>query len=79
MSEEIKVKVDLENIQNIIWGETVNNFSLKELISWKNNVIWQLDILIAEEENKLIPKVDIYLLNDINNLLKSINFTEGED
>lgn len=45
----------------------------------ENNVIWQLDILIAEEENKLIPKVDIYLLNDINNLLKSINFTEGED
>lgn len=79
MSEGIEVKVDLENIQNIIWGETVNNFSLKELISWKNNVIWQLDILIAEEENKLIPKVDIYLLNDINNLLKSINFTEGED
>lgn len=35
MSEGIEVKVDLENIQNIIWGETVNNFSLKELISWK--------------------------------------------
>lgn len=72
MGNKIKVKVNLEDIQNKIWGEIVQDFSIQDLENAKQEWIENLIEIGAKQVG------DEALLNDLCNFLNKIEFEEEQ-
>lgn len=72
MGNKIKVKVNLEDIQNKIWGEIVQDFSIQDLENAKQEWIENLIEVGAKQVG------DEALLNDLCNFLNKIEFEEEQ-
>lgn len=68
--EKVKVKVNLGDIQEKIWGEIVHDFSIKDLKNAKKEWIENLIEVGAKQVG------DEALLNDLCNFLNNIEFEE---
>lgn len=68
--EKVKVKVNLGDIQEKIWGEIVHDFSIKDLKNAKKEWIENLIEVGAKQVS------DEALLNDLCNFLNNIEFEE---
>lgn len=72
MGNKIKVKVNLGDIQNKIWGEIVQDFSIQDLENAKQEWIENLIEIGAKQVG------DEALLNDLCNFLNKIEFEEEQ-
>lgn len=72
MGNKIKVKVNLGDIQNKIWGEIVQDFSIQDLENAKQEWIENLIEIGAKQVG------DEALLNDLCNFLNNIEFEEEQ-
>ena len=72
MGNKIKVKVNLGDIQNKIWGEIVQDFSIQDLENAKQEWIENLIEIGAKQVG------DEALLNDLCNFLNNIEFEEKQ-
>lgn len=72
MRNKIKIKVNLGDIQNKIWGEIVQDFSIQDLENAKQEWIENLIEIGAKQVG------DEALLNDLCNFLNKIEFEEEQ-
>lgn len=70
MKDKININVNLIDIQNKIYGETVHDFSIKDLENAKREWIYNLIEIGAKSVE------DTTILNDLCNFLNNIEFKE---